>query len=266
MKKDKNVKGYCRACGRLTELTFEHIPPKSAFNNNRYFYTTHIHPLLEKREATTFEELTHYDKSKLKKGQGGIGYYSLCKICNNNFGTWYVRSYTNWITQSSKYFLIETEEERARFMVKLKPLNVFKQIIAMFFSVNPRLSKDHPDLKKFLLHKESQYENSQIRVFIYYNIQGVIRYESDFVLGKLDTGKVLRISEITFPPMGYVLITNGEKIDDRLVEITHFGGFSYDEEVEISQQLPILPTHLKFVGDYRTKQEIEDGLKANIGL
>lgn len=66
-KNKKVIIGVCRVCLRKSQLTFEHIPPKSAFNNNKYFYTTNVHPLLEKKDAKTFEDLTSFDKKKQRR-------------------------------------------------------------------------------------------------------------------------------------------------------------------------------------------------------
>ena len=32
--------GFCRLCGNYGKLTFEHIPPKAAFNNHQQLLTT----------------------------------------------------------------------------------------------------------------------------------------------------------------------------------------------------------------------------------
>jgi hypothetical protein len=265
MSKRKNpVLGICRVCARKAQLTFEHIPPKSAFNNNKFFFTTNIHPLLDKRNARTFEDLTSFDKSTAKKNQGGIGIHSLCGFCNNLFGTYYVRAYKEWITQSMEFFKLESELERNRFEVTIQPLNVLKQIIAMFFSINTKFSKLYPELKSYLLNKETNILPEGVRVFVYYNFIGEVRYEPFAVVGKFDANsEIIQVSEITFPPMGYVLVLNGQNADNRLHEITCFSNYQLGEVVSIPQQLNILPTHLKYILDYRTKDEIEQGLQMN---
>jgi hypothetical protein len=68
--------------------------------------------------------------------------------------------------------------------------------------------------------------------------------------------KPIMISEITYPPYGYVMTIDSEKPDPRLFEITSFAGFNYNEFKVMTLKLPVLPTHLVFPGDYRTKQEI----------
>jgi hypothetical protein len=260
----KKISGVCRVCGRNAQLTFEHVPPKSTYNNNHYYYTTHVHPLLDKKDARTFDELTSFDKSTAKKNQGGIGIHSLCGICNNLFGTYYVRAYKEWITKSMEFFTLESELERSKFEVKIQPLNVIKQIIAMFFSINIKFSKLYPELKSYLLNKEAYNLPEGIRVFVYYNFIGEVRYEPFTVIGKFDiNSEIIQASEITFPPMGYVLVLNGKNVDSRLHEITFFSNYKLGEVVTVSQKLNILPTYIKHILDYRTKDEIEQGLQMN---
>ena len=31
----KNKKGKCRICGKIDALTYEHVPPRKAFNSNK---------------------------------------------------------------------------------------------------------------------------------------------------------------------------------------------------------------------------------------
>lgn len=58
----------CRLCGELKEMTFEHIPPRSAFNDNQKLFTS---------------IQDHLDGHRYKKYPRGIGKYSLCQECNN---------------------------------------------------------------------------------------------------------------------------------------------------------------------------------------
>lgn len=259
----KKVKiGVCKICGINGEVTYEHVPPKSAFNNNKEFYTARVHPLFEKRNAATFEELTTLDKGKVKKEQGGIGFYSLCRVCNNNTGSWYGRAYVDWVKQSAKYFDHLSEHKyTSSFNVKLFPLRVIKQIVSMFLSINySGFIKDYPALKSFILQKKSNFFDSRIRIFTYYNLTGSLRYEPNLTLYNIKTSDALYMSEITFPPLGYVMVMNEGKVDDRLLEITGFVNFNYDDEIELNQHMNIMPTHLKVIGDYRTKDEIQKNL------
>ena len=50
--KNKIVKeGICAPCGEFKKLSFEHVPPKSAFNNKPLFVQTHGHPIKIKKHG-----------------------------------------------------------------------------------------------------------------------------------------------------------------------------------------------------------------------
>jgi hypothetical protein len=58
-------------------------------------------------------------------------------------------------------------------------------------------------------------------------------------------------------------VLNGQNIDSRLHEITFFSNYKLGEVVSIPQKLNVLPTYIKYILDYRTKDEIEKGLQKN---
>ncbi|NOR52736.1 MAG: hypothetical protein GQ536_01415 [Candidatus Aminicenantes bacterium] len=72
------------------------------------------------------------------------------------------------------------------------------------------------------------------------------------------------MSEINFPPYGYMMTINSDPPDPRIVEITHFSRYGYDEFDTKAMRIPVLPTHLPFPGDYRTKEEISDEEKKGL--
>ena len=78
--------GECHLCGKEGKLTFEHVPPKKANNN-------------ERARLLTGREIFNIDKNKKGKSlryinqQQGAGWYSLCAECNNNTGDWYASEY-----------------------------------------------------------------------------------------------------------------------------------------------------------------------------
>lgn len=79
-------RGICYICGKEDELTFEHIPPRKAFNWHRAkIYNGY--EALSKSQG----EPARYDNS-----QQGMGKYSLCQSCNNNTGTWYAQAYCDF--------------------------------------------------------------------------------------------------------------------------------------------------------------------------
>ena len=63
--------------------------------------------------------------------------------------------------------------------------------------------------------------------------------------------------EFALPPFGYVLTLSGEPLDARPVDISWFLTRAVDDMQAIMlDQLPVLPTHLAYPGDYRSRNEI----------
>src|SRR5215213_3546525 len=83
MSKKKTV-GNCSICGNYGQLSFEHLPPRAAFNK-----ATVIQYKLEDVVNTS-------RKSKGKPKQGGTGAFTLCENCNNMTGGLYGKEYVKW--------------------------------------------------------------------------------------------------------------------------------------------------------------------------
>ncbi len=254
--------GNCRICGNQSKLTKEHIPPKGAYNKGD-FYISSVYSLLEKRDTTDFEDLIQFDITKATKKQGGIGFYTLCKNCNNDTGSWYGNDYIKWIQQTIDFLRATYSEPLHTNLVTIYPLRVLKQIVAMFFSLNHiSFRTKFPSLCNFILHKENTVLDSKIRVFAYYPQKGGVRYIADNFIGDFATGKIFEVSEITFPPIGFVMCMNGEKPDKNLIEITWFSSYKYDETINYEQKFNLLPTFLQQVPcDYRSESEIRQALE-----
>jgi hypothetical protein len=68
--------GNCSLCGIFCDLTFEHVPPRSAFNKNTRYKTVPYEQVLKSDNI-----LDANFKGKIE--QGGLGHYSLCSNCNS---------------------------------------------------------------------------------------------------------------------------------------------------------------------------------------
>jgi len=248
----KKVFGICHICGEQKQLTFEHVPPKSAFNDKRYI-------------QAKLEDLIGLGPDDIIKGpthQGGIGEYTLCGKCNNETGAWYGGYFVDWCYQGMEILIKSGGKPSLIYMNYLYPLPIMKQIVAMFLSVNgDKFGIANPELVRFVLDRERKYLSPKYRFYVYYNISGRFRYTG--IMGKIEvtaellsTSKPMLMSEITFPPFGYLMTIDSESPDKRLVEISHFARHDYNEYRVMSIKLPVLPTHTAYAGDYRTKKEI----------
>jgi hypothetical protein len=64
------------------------------------------------------------------------------------------------------------------------------------------------------------------------------------------------LSEITFPPFGFVMAFESDPPDSRLFDISEFSRFRYYDFHSIPMRLPVLPIYTYYPGDYRSEDEI----------
>jgi hypothetical protein len=245
------TQGDCHLCGTRSPLSFEHVPPRAAFNDL---------PVITR----PFEDDFNLNSSTKRNGhisQRGMGAYTLCQSCNNKTGAWYARDFSAWCYQGMNVLIRTDYKPKLIYLHYTFPLRVLKQIYTMAFSSNSSgWRKLHPELEQFVLDPSRRWLNPKYRTFVYYNVEGTLRQAGNYMaMVKLDKGgDVIQVTETSFPPFGYVVTTNGTKPDTRLFEITHFRRYSYDEIEVAPLYLPVLPTHLPIPLDYRTREEIAE--------
>ena len=246
--------GNCCICGIYGPLSFEHVPPRSAFNDK----------LVVKAR---FDDVVGLGPDAIIKGkaqQQGAGDYTLCPRCNNNTGSWYGKDFVDWCYQGYEILTRTRGQPSIIYLNYLFPLRIVKQIITMFFSINGSGFADaNPELVKFVLNRDFRYISPKYRLFVYFSIGRLARSSGVSALVNINTQKTCIFSEMNYFPYGYVLTLNSHPPDRRLIEISHFARFGYKEFAIMELRLPVLPTYLYFPGDYRTKEQIlADRLKA----
>lgn len=250
MSRKKKREGNCHICGTFGPLSFEHIPPRAAFNDR---------PIFGFSGDVLMEHGLNPDRKHGTMYQRGAGGYTLCDRCNNKTGSWYGPKFVEWCYQGMQILERSKGKPTLIYMNYLFPLAILKQIVTMFFSVNTaefRLAQ--PYLVDFVLDRERKYLPPDIRFYTYYTLGSKTRSVGVAGQIKLGSSQINVMSEIAFPPFGY-LMTFGDTIaDSRVVEITRFARYNYGEFEVLSIQLPILETHTPFPGDYRTLAEIRE--------
>lgn len=243
----KRPVGPCHICGVIGPLSFEHIPPRAAFNDR---------PVIPVSFPETLN-LGPDDKPQGKAQQKGMGAFTLCDRCNNNTGSWYGQQFVNWCYQGFE-ILSRTNGKPSLFHLNyVFPLSVLKQVVTMFFSVNSdTFASVHPELVRFILNRERKYLSPKYGFYVYYNTEGKLRAFGVSGRVNIHSGKAVVFSEITFPPFGYVMTIDSDPPDNRLVDITYFSRFDYNEFRILSLKLPALPTYVAVPGDYREKDQI----------
>ena len=248
MARRKHIDGICRLCGNHTKLSFEHVPPQSAFNDR---------PVVQSSIEKLIKKDLDLDKISGKTLQRGAGGYTLCEKCNSLTGGWYGSAYVNWIYQAARFLLLSRGRPSLYYLYRIFPLRVIKQIACMFFSANGERFRDaQQGLVRFALNKENRFLDPHIRIYCFYSpslrsrqsgVSGVLNFNSH-------SHKI--ISEIVFPPMGYVMSFDKIPPDEKLFDITFFSEYEYNDCKELSLKLPSLPIFTYFPGDYRSRDEV----------
>ena len=273
----KKVFNNCRICGIHTQLTFEHVPPRAAFNDCPVV-GKHILELINKNPD-------EYTAGKGHISQRGAGAYTLCKKCNNDTGRWYGDAFAKLAHQSLDTLKQVKGQPSLYYPFRIYPLRVIKQIITMFFSVNSDLFRtNHPDLVKFVLNKKKRYLAPDIRILVYLTLGPHLRFAGGTSIATLeinpdevsvdtmdnalsqyqrDYAKSLYSSEIAFPPLGYVLSFGLEPIDNQLADISFFAKYRYDDWTSIHLKLPVNPVNTWYPGDYRSKEQVQRDFEEN---
>jgi len=240
--------GICHICGNVRPLSYEHVPPRKAFNEKPVIRVN----LQEALELGPEAQL----KGRIQ--QRGIGDYTICEKCNNDTGSWYAADYIDWCYQGLEILIKAGRSPTLIYLYKILPLRIIKQIITMFFSINGPDFGDHfPELRRFVLDRERRYLSPKFRVYIYFNIEGRFRSAGISSYLRIDGHEITVLSEFNYPPYGYLMTIDSRCPDPRLFEITHFAKYGYNEFAVMDLKLQALPTHLSYPGDFRTIKEIK---------
>jgi len=142
--------GICRICGIERELTYEHVPPRCAFNDER----------AEMYSLEQWVVLQSGGPKRYRDQQRGSGYVTLCADCNNRRGgAWNVGEFCKW-TKMGRGLIRRFPEgqtvESATFRThSLKPLPFAKQIVSMILALNlPEFGDVYPALREFVLDRD----------------------------------------------------------------------------------------------------------------
>ncbi len=255
--------GFCQICGLEKPLSFEHLPPKSAFNEA----PTLVY-LVSREHLSLPPGATPYPSDPILLKEG-FGAHTLCEQCNNLTGGAYGKYYVSFAKEI--YSSIETRKEiigkTAQVAVTFRPARVLKQIIAMFASVYATtgriFGKDFPNLKKVLLNKGALWLPSNHAFYFYFLSGGSARLVASAlpIVGKepslellgeiqrrMDAGET--ISEFAFGFLGFVWARGPDSI--QLVDQTGLllkinSWISADKETTLALSVPLLrafPPHL----------------------
>lgn len=254
------VEGICKLCGQKKKLTFEHVPPQSAFNSV---------PVKEFSPDVTIEMMTGsggrkpWDFSGLpgRINQRGGGDYYLCEECNSNTGSWYISEYVK--LASTFHTIIQTENPKPGNHYSFKiydfyPLRFLKAVMTMYCDINYGCMGDDR-LREFLLNKESaDFDSDKYKLYIFMVTPGMRRIEG-LTYMFLDGIGGLMLSEISSYPIGTILyIDKPESYTPPGLLLNGFAEFGYDDKCNADWLgIPYLEINSLLPTDYRSKEDFE---------
>lgn len=231
-KRKQIVLGQCNICGEQGKLSYEHVPNKEAYNKARVI------------EYSWEDRFVKKEDSKGKIVQGGIGEYTLCERCNNNTGHWYGNEYTQWAMTCFDFLKnrlprSNDPDEAIITLHNVYPLRFLKQVVVCFFSIVPNLTNTYPDLKRFVLEKETRLLPNDCRFFInfYFGVKPKLKRWplAAKISVNIEGNQIIPInksilSEMAHPP--FVLVMSDSTGFAHAGEITFFTNYDYAQLVE----------------------------------
>jgi hypothetical protein len=255
--------GICCLCGQAGQLSFEHVPPRAAFNNSLAIRCRGDEWLRDKGAMPWDVRGRHYQQQ-----QSGTGEHSLCPKCNNDTGAWYAKDYAHFaecVVQSLG--TADSDHIAGGRMLRVSfrdiyPLRIVKEIVAMFATVNgPAFHVAEPDLCALVLGRGRRGIDPERYRLGVYALSGTIRrwtgMSSLLYAGSNGSNDVRVVSELSAVPCGFVLECRPHGPEPRFLDITGFANqFTYDDTASFDAPVPVFENNTMLPLDYRTKGEI----------
>lgn len=251
MKKySKKEIGVCRLCGEKRSLTKEHVPPRSIGNDRTAIVYSGLQLLAQTQRIP-------WDFSGLRyvQHQGGIGYRTLCKKCNNDTGAQYVPAFKDFMDKAAEAIkTADIDGEKISLHLKdIAPLEVIKQLGCMFLSINkPEFFPIGGIMNEFIRDPEkSGLPTDKYLFYCYFFKDGIIRhtgFQDLLMFPDNATAGFLHLSEIVVPPLSFVLQRDIGRYTEVYERISYFSDYKPREKADIVLNLQVLESHMMYTG------------------
>ncbi|MBE6829083.1 MAG: hypothetical protein E7519_02605 [Ruminococcaceae bacterium] len=225
--KEKRAKtDYCNICGKFSELTWDHVPPQSCFNE----YNTKFNGL--------FDGLPEEDKFKGLQ-QNGIRYRSICSNCNNNLLGSNYDPELNIFTKSVKELMVSSIKLPSKILVSVKVNKLARAVCGHLLAAKNFYDSEiliDKKLRKYFLNPELQPPQGMSLLIRIYPYSTIIVMRDAFI-AKLGNSSIKFpsgvISIISAYPIAYILSGKGGNCG--LLDL-----FTYcTSDIEQSVEIPI---------------------------
>lgn len=202
VKEKRNKKDRCNICGRISDLTWDHVPPKFCFNDERAQYNS------------IFE--INNKKQYMHIAQNGIKYRSICAECNNNLlGSNYDKEYKKLVDLLYELYITPGTIPQYLEIQNLKVNKIARAIVGHFLAARNEYfdGKLENELRKYFLNDKLK-PPKELKLLYYVYIYNTIMIIRDVVPKKF--GKVEYsipeglISCMNAFPLAFILVHNCE--------------------------------------------------------
>src|SRR3990167_6592028 len=217
----RSLKGRCRLCGKISDLTREHIPPKSSGNKSRY----------KKYDLDSWlKKGFSHDKVKLGVEQGGIFGYTICRDCNSFTGKLYGGEYKNWVEIAKSIMMgfdpgtipqldqavgpfgwevVFGSKERGA----VRPGAFIRQVLSCMCSLSGiwDLASRHPEIRRIILEQSVEQLPSNLDLGMSIYLGPKVRTMGPQLKVDFKTKTWIWCQEIAFPPFAFLLVLESNK-------------------------------------------------------
>lgn len=165
----RNKKDRCNICGKVSDLTWDHVPPKFCFNDKRTQYNS------------IFE--ISQQKQYIHIAQNGIKYRSVCAECNNNLlGSNYDKEYKKLVDLLYKLYITPGTIPQYLEIQNLKVNKIARAIVGHFLAARNEYfdGKMENELRKYFLNDKLK-PPKQLKLLYYVYIYNTIMIIRDVV-------------------------------------------------------------------------------------
>lgn len=239
--------GTCHICLRHAKLSYEHVPPRRAYNRLPVVAHTLNHPAAAANNVPVGVAL---------KYRAGMGVTTLCETCNGFTGAYYGGAFVEWVRQAlqyaDRYEQVNGQENQILLPFTIEPLAVLKQVATMILTVAQISGNDAMShLRRFVLVPFEPWTARNVSVRVYLNPKRAgwrepqNRMNGASVLMNVKTGQSTHsLADIAFPPLGYWAAWTDQpqrplaEFND-LVDITHFGKYPWRKTATVWLKMPV---------------------------
>ena len=262
----RTKRGVCAVCGEYGDLSFEHVPPSSCYNDTSA-------KLLEGMDALQLDPGANL---RYRISQRGMGNYYTCAPCNNKTGHWYVPETQHWVERAASVLNriggrdVQDASPYPHFVyvtfTGVRPLLFLKQVVYMFLCINGAgFMKRQPDLRAFVLNPESQDMSDEY----HFNIgltwgPGARSVGGTAVTDLLGSGGATYLSDLSYPPLYYAMWHGHPYRQLAPCEISHFKSYGPEDVTDVTLLLQVGFTHGPMPGDLRSKAALERQAAENL--